>query len=191
MHTWLQFRAGVQVGFYQLSKIAVAPAVLVAEAIFYGKRATKKASSSLVQGQTMMCSRPRQRLRVCARWELSRTCCTSRLHLAEGPAGQLTAASGGIQVVAAIALVCLGVGISTVTDSQMGSNVLGWGVGAGAVISTAAYQLWAGSMQKCALLPLQCPNSTKGAMCSECQMWAWYSQPLAGQQAEGPSVCTC
>ena len=51
-------------------------------------------------------------------------------------------------MILAIALVCAGVGISTVTDSQMGSNVLGWAVGGGAVLSTAAYQLWAGSMQK-------------------------------------------
>ena len=34
--------SSAQVGFYQISKIAVAPAVLVAEAIFYGKRATPK-----------------------------------------------------------------------------------------------------------------------------------------------------
>ena len=52
------------------------------------------------------------------------------------------------QVVAAIAVVCLGVALSTVTDNQMGSNMLGLGVGAGAVISTAAYQIWAGSTQK-------------------------------------------
>ena len=56
--------------------------------------------------------------------------------------------SVAVQVVLAIGLVCAGVGISTVTDDQMGSNMWGWAVGAGAILSTAAYQLWAGSMQK-------------------------------------------
>jgi hypothetical protein len=52
------------------------------------------------------------------------------------------------KVVAAIVVVCAGVGLSTVTDTQMGSNALGWGVGGGAVLSTAMYQIWAGSKQK-------------------------------------------
>ncbi len=30
----------------------------------------------------------------------------------------------------------------------MGSNVLGWAVGGGAVVSTALYQIWAGTKQK-------------------------------------------
>ena len=64
-------------------------AVLVAEAVFFGKRATRK-------------------------------------------------------VVAAIVLVCVGVGLSTVTDTQMGSNMAGWLVGLGAIGATAAYQIWAG-----------------------------------------------
>ncbi|KAK9915489.1 hypothetical protein WJX75_009938 [Coccomyxa subellipsoidea] len=81
------------VGFYQISKIAVAPAVLLAEAVFFGKRASRK-------------------------------------------------------VVAAIVIVCCGVGLSTVTDTQMGSNWVGWGVGGGAVASTALYQIWAGTKQK-------------------------------------------
>ncbi|KAK9844032.1 hypothetical protein WJX81_002459 [Elliptochloris bilobata] len=81
------------VGFYQISKIAVAPAVLLAEAVFFGKRATKR-------------------------------------------------------VVASIVLVCIGVGLSTITDTQMGSNMLGWAVGGGAVVSTALYQIWAGTKQK-------------------------------------------
>ncbi|EIE22332.1 hypothetical protein COCSUDRAFT_6302, partial [Coccomyxa subellipsoidea C-169] len=67
------------VGFYQISKIAVAPAVLLAEAVFFGKRASRK-------------------------------------------------------VVAAIVV--------------MGSNWVGWGVGGGAVASTALYQIWAGTKQK-------------------------------------------
>ena len=41
------------------------------------------------------------------------------------------------KVVAAIVVVCAGVGLSTVTDTQMGSNVVGWAVGGGAVLSLA------------------------------------------------------
>ena len=52
------------------------------------------------------------------------------------------------KVVAAIVVVCCGVGLSTVTDTQMGSNMVGWAVGGGAVLSTALYQIWAGSKQK-------------------------------------------
>lgn len=81
------------VGFYQISKIAVAPAVLAAEAVFFGRRSSRK-------------------------------------------------------VVASIVLVCAGVGLSTVTDTHMGSNFSGWLVGLGAIIATAAYQIWAGTKQK-------------------------------------------
>lgn len=52
------------------------------------------------------------------------------------------------KVVASIALVCLGVGLSTITDTQMGSNASGWLVGLGAITATAAYQIWAGTKQK-------------------------------------------
>ena len=52
------------------------------------------------------------------------------------------------QVVAAIVIVCIGVGLSTVTDAQMGSNMAGWLVGLGAITATAAYQIWAGTKQK-------------------------------------------
>ena len=31
---------------------------------------------------------------------------------------------------------------------QMGSNIVGWAVGGGAVASTALYQIWAGTKQK-------------------------------------------
>ena len=31
---------------------------------------------------------------------------------------------------------------------QMGSNLVGWAVGGGAVASTALYQIWAGTKQK-------------------------------------------
>lgn len=52
------------------------------------------------------------------------------------------------QVVASIVIVCAGVGVSTVSDTDLGSNYLGWAVGAGAVAATAAYQIWAGTKQK-------------------------------------------
>jgi solute carrier family 35 protein E3 len=81
------------VGFYQITKIAVAPAVLAAEAAFFGKR-----------------SSPR--------------------------------------VTASIGVVCIGVGLATVTDPQVGAGVAGLAVGAGAVAATAAYQIWAGTKQK-------------------------------------------
>ena len=52
------------------------------------------------------------------------------------------------KVVASIVLVCVGVGLSTVTDTHMGSQASGWLVGLGAIIATAAYQIWAGTKQK-------------------------------------------
>ncbi|KAK9830364.1 hypothetical protein WJX72_011308 [[Myrmecia] bisecta] len=81
------------VGFYQITKIAVAPAVLVAEAVFFGKQASRR-------------------------------------------------------VVAAIVLVCLGVGLATITDTQIGSSAAGLLAGLGAVCATALYQIWAGTKQK-------------------------------------------
>ncbi|PNH06400.1 Solute carrier family 35 member E3 [Tetrabaena socialis] len=52
------------------------------------------------------------------------------------------------RIVAAVLVVCLGIGVATVTDSQMVSNVLGIGVGMGATLVTALYQIWAGSKQR-------------------------------------------
>jgi solute carrier family 35 protein E3 len=81
------------VGFYQISKIAVAPAVLAIDAVYYGKRASAR-------------------------------------------------------VMAAVAVVCLGVGLATVTDPEISSNVAGLLVGFGSVGATALYQIWAGVKQK-------------------------------------------
>ena len=36
----------------------------------------------------------------------------------------------------------------TVCCEQMGSNLMGWAVGGGAIASTALYQIWAGTKQK-------------------------------------------
>ena len=73
--------------------LAVAPAVLAIEALYYGKRASPR-------------------------------------------------------VTASVALVCLGVGLATITDPQISSNLFGLAVGFGSVGATALYQIWAGSKQK-------------------------------------------
>ncbi|KAF6261701.1 triose-phosphate transporter family-domain-containing protein [Scenedesmus sp. NREL 46B-D3] len=52
------------------------------------------------------------------------------------------------KVVASVVLVCLGIGIATVTDSTLVKNLYGLFVGVAATLLTALYQLWAGSKQK-------------------------------------------
>ena len=81
------------VGFYQITKIAVAPAVLGIDAVFYNKKASPR-------------------------------------------------------VTASVAVVCLGVGLATITDPQISSNFVGMMVGFGSVVATATYQIWAGVKQK-------------------------------------------
>ncbi|GAB4823538.1 hypothetical protein N2152v2_010584 [Parachlorella kessleri] len=81
------------VGFYQITKIAVAPAVLALEALIYKKQASPR-------------------------------------------------------VMASVALVCLGVGLATITDPQVSKNLAGLAVGFGSVAATAMYQIWAGVKQK-------------------------------------------
>lgn len=81
------------VSFYTITKIAVAPAVLLLEFVLLGHRVT-------------------------------------------------------VRVVASVAVVCIGVGICTVTDTQVGSNVVGMAIALASVASTALYQIWAGSKQK-------------------------------------------
>jgi solute carrier family 35 protein E3 len=48
----------------------------------------------------------------------------------------------------AIALLMFGITVATVSDSQVASNPLGLVVAAAAVLSSALYQVWAGSKQK-------------------------------------------
>ena len=133
---------GRQVGFYQVSKIAVAPVVLTAEAIFFGKRATKKVGPAPVgQYPSPAALSSRQQSSNYPAPRMMKTTFARMCTLLATPLHP-------VQVVAAIAVVCLGVALSTITDSQMGSNMLGLGVGAGAIVSTAAYQIWAGSTQK-------------------------------------------
>lgn len=81
------------VGFYQISKIAVAPAVLAIDWIVYNKKPP-------------------------------------------------------VNIVMSIAVVCLGVGMATVSDPEMSGDVFGLLVGLGSVLATALYQIWAGSIQK-------------------------------------------
>lgn len=49
--------------------------------------------------------------------------------------------TASLRVVAAIALVCAGVGLSTLTDVKLGTSVQGLAVGAVAVGATALYQV--------------------------------------------------
>eukprot|EP00210_Caulerpa_lentillifera_P005680 g5432.t1 len=81
------------VGFYQISKIAVAPAVLIIEYFLFRKTVS-------------------------------------------------------ISVLISVAIVCLGIGIATITDSRVSTNLIGLLVGLSAVLSTACYQVFAGSKQK-------------------------------------------
>ena len=52
------------------------------------------------------------------------------------------------QAVGAVSLVCLGVGLATVTNRDLSANLLGLFVGIAAILVTAVYQIWAGSKQK-------------------------------------------
>lgn len=53
-----------------------------------------------------------------------------------------------IRVVLAVLVVCAGIGIATVTDDKIISNLFGLAVGMAATVVTAMYQIWAGSKQK-------------------------------------------
>lgn len=81
------------IGFYQISKIAVAPAVLLIEYVLFRKTASTRVLLSVV-------------------------------------------------------VVCCGIGVATVSDTQVSANTLGLLIGLSAIISTASYQVFAGSKQK-------------------------------------------
>lgn len=53
-----------------------------------------------------------------------------------------------IRVVLSVLVVCAGIGIATVTDDKIISNLFGLAVGMAATVVTAMYQIWAGSKQK-------------------------------------------
>lgn len=52
------------------------------------------------------------------------------------------------KVLAAVALVCIGVALATVTDGAYQTSLTGLVVGLAAILVTAIYQIWAGSKQK-------------------------------------------
>eukprot|EP00879_Flechtneria_rotunda_P019748 GHRR01020752.1.p1 GENE.GHRR01020752.1~~GHRR01020752.1.p1 ORF type:complete len:315 (+),score=67.90 GHRR01020752.1:650-1594(+) len=52
------------------------------------------------------------------------------------------------KIVAAVMLICLGIGMATVTDGKLISNLPGLAIGFAATVVTALYQIWAGSKQK-------------------------------------------
>ncbi|KAK9834834.1 hypothetical protein WJX81_002364 [Elliptochloris bilobata] len=81
------------VGFYQLAKIAITPAIIAIEAVFYAKRPTRA--------------------------EL-----------------------------AAVAVLCVGVTLATVTDDQVTTNTSGLMAAVAAILCIAVYQIWAGAKQK-------------------------------------------
>ncbi|BDA44650.1 Solute carrier family 35 member E3 [Coccomyxa sp. Obi] len=81
------------VGFYQLSKILIAPAIIIIEAVWFSKL-------------------------------------PSRLELA------------------AVALLCIGVTLATVSDSEVTANLPGLLMSGLAIWTTSIYQIWAGSKQK-------------------------------------------
>lgn len=81
------------VGFYQVMKIAVAPTVIIVDALFF-----RKYPSFLVS--------------------------------------------------ASVTLVCIGIGIATVSDSEVTANIVGAATGLAATVVTAIYQTWAGTKQK-------------------------------------------
>lgn len=54
----------------------------------------------------------------------------------------------GPRVIASVLVVCMGIAVATVSDSQMIRNLFGIAVGCAATVMTALYQIWAGSKQK-------------------------------------------
>ena len=50
--------------------------------------------------------------------------------------------------VLSVLVVCAGVAVATVTDTQMAQNMGGLAVGLGATLVTAMYQIWAGTKQR-------------------------------------------
>jgi solute carrier family 35 protein E3 len=53
-----------------------------------------------------------------------------------------------IRVVLSVLVVCAGIGIATVTDDKIISNIFGLFVGLAATLVMAMYQIWAGTKQK-------------------------------------------
>ena len=85
------------------------------------------------------------------------------------------------KIIASVFVVCMGIAVATVTDTQMVSNVSGMAVGAAATLVTALYQSWAGSKQKelrassMQLLQAYTPQATLmlGVLVPLCEQMGW------------------
>uniref|UniRef100_A0A7R9VK55 Sugar phosphate transporter domain-containing protein n=1 Tax=Chlamydomonas euryale TaxID=1486919 RepID=A0A7R9VK55_9CHLO len=85
------------------------------------------------------------------------------------------------RIVMSVCVVCVGIFVATVTDSQMVSNVTGMLVGMCATLVTALYQTWAGSKQKelrassMQLLQAYTPHASLllGALVPMCENVGW------------------
>ncbi|KXZ48916.1 hypothetical protein GPECTOR_24g205 [Gonium pectorale] len=92
------------------------------------------------------------------------------------------------RIVAAVALVCAGISVATLSDSQVASNLVGIAVGLGATLMTALYQIWAGSKQKelkassMQLLHAYTPQVGGGGIGG----WAEWGGAVEGDAAPGP-----
>ncbi|KAG2489067.1 hypothetical protein HYH03_012503 [Edaphochlamys debaryana] len=92
-----------------------------------------------------------------------------------------------VRIVASVAVVCVGIGVATVTDSRVASNLVGIGVGVGATVMTALYQIWAGSKQKelrassMQLLHAYTPQATLllGILVPLCEPMGWHASAPA------------
>ncbi|GIL90469.1 hypothetical protein Vretifemale_18118 [Volvox reticuliferus] len=90
-----------------------------------------------------------------------------------------------LRIVASVMVVCMGIGVATVTDAQMVSNLIGIAVGVGATIMTALYQIWAGSKQRelkassMQLLHAYTPQATLmlGILVPLCEPMGWTAVP--------------
>ncbi|GLI68535.1 hypothetical protein VaNZ11_012975 [Volvox africanus] len=90
-----------------------------------------------------------------------------------------------LRIVASVMVVCVGIGVATVTDAQMVSNLIGIAVGVGATIMTALYQIWAGSKQRelkassMQLLHAYTPQATLmlGILVPLCEPMGWATVP--------------
>ncbi|GIL61083.1 hypothetical protein Vafri_15447 [Volvox africanus] len=90
-----------------------------------------------------------------------------------------------LRIVASVMVVCVGIGVATVTDAQMVSNLIGIAVGVGATIMTALYQIWAGSKQRelkassMQLLHAYTPQATLllGILVPLCEPMGWTAVP--------------
>eukprot|EP00798_Chlamydomonas_sp_ICE-L_P016182 gene16182-22343_t len=88
------------------------------------------------------------------------------------------------KIIMSVLVVCIGIAVATVTDTQMIRNLTGIAVGVCATIITALYQTWAGSKQKelrvssMQLLDAYTPQ-TEGRREKQAAVWTAYYPPQA------------